>query len=90
MSKRLINFAKYFVESKIDATNFAEPYMLMWKEDRDTKALSIDGKEIDEASSTIFCLADCFNPDSDRENYELDEPTLRREVKTTLEKFNLL
>lgn len=90
MSKRLIDFAKSFVESKINATNFAEPYILMWKEDRDAKTLSIDGQEIDEASSTIFCLADCYNPDLAREDYELDEPTLRREVKATLKKFKLL
>ncbi|CAI0773498.1 Microcin-D immunity protein [Serratia entomophila] len=90
MSKKLTDLAKEFVSSSIDANKFADPYISMWKAERDMGKLSIDGKDVDEASSTIFCLADCYNPDSDRENYELDEAGLRKEVKATLEKFKLL
>jgi hypothetical protein len=35
MSKKLTDFAKRFVDSSIDANKFAEPYILMWKEERD-------------------------------------------------------
>ncbi|WP_230554822.1 colicin immunity domain-containing protein [Serratia plymuthica] len=52
--------------------------------------MTIDGEEVDEASSSIFCLADCYNPEPDRDDYELDEAELRKEVKAILEKFNLL
>lgn len=90
MSKKLIEFAKSFVKSNIDAKQFAEPYIFMWQNERDSKKLGIDGEEVDEASSTIFCLADCFNPESDREDYEFDEVGLRKEVKATLDKFHLL
>ena len=89
MSKKLTDFAKQFVESSIDANKFAEPYILMWKEERDTGKLPIDGKDVDEAASTIFCLADCYNPKPDRDDYEFDENGLRKEVKATLEKFKL-
>ncbi|UYA60186.1 hypothetical protein NAL19_2032 [Pectobacterium sp. F1-1] len=90
MSNKLIDFARSFVESKINADNFSDSYILMWKEERDANRLSIDGKEVDEASSSIFCLADCYNPESDRDNYEFDEASLRKEIKATLEKFKLL
>ncbi|MCU1790157.1 colicin-D [Pectobacterium polaris] len=90
MSNKLIDFARGFVESKMNADDFSDSYILMWKEERDANRLSIDGKEVDEASSSIFCLADCYNPESDRDNYEFDEVSLRKEIKATLEKFKLL
>ena len=90
MSNKLTDFARSFVESKINADKFSDSYILMRKEERDSNRLSIDGKEVDEASSGIFCLADCYNPEPDRENYEFDEIGLREEVKTTLKNFKLL
>ncbi|MFN2994975.1 colicin immunity domain-containing protein [Serratia plymuthica] len=62
----------------------------MRNEEGDANKLTIDGEEVDEASSSIFCLADCYNPEPDRDDYELDEAELRKEVKAILEKFNLL
>ncbi|MFS7162743.1 colicin immunity domain-containing protein [Serratia proteamaculans] len=90
MSKKLIDFAKKFTTSSINANTFSETYILMWKEERDTGKLTIDGKDVDEASSTIFCLADIYNPAPDRDDYELDEGSLKKEVMATLEKLNLI
>jgi hypothetical protein len=90
MSQKLIDFAKKFTTSSINANTFSETYILMWKEERDTGKLTTDGKDIDEASSTIFCLADNYNSESERDNYEFDDESLTKEVKKTLKKFNLL
>ncbi len=35
-------------------------------------------------------VAERFEPEADRTDYELDESGLRKEVKDTLEKFKLL
>ncbi|MEQ5055900.1 colicin immunity domain-containing protein [Klebsiella michiganensis] len=45
---------------------------------------------MDHCAGELFIIADCFNPEPDRESYELDETGLRNEVKATLEKFHLL
>ncbi|MBT0624930.1 colicin immunity protein [Pseudomonas fluorescens] len=89
MSKNLIEFAKHFVNSAIDADTFAASYMTMWKGERDAGLLTTDGEKVDEASSTIFSLADCYNPESDRDEYELDELQLREKIRNTLAEFNL-
>lgn len=90
MSKKLIDFARNFIASNIDADEFADPYIAMWKAERNARQLTIDGPDVDEASSSLFCLADSYNPDVRREEYELDDNALRAGVKATLEKFNLL
>ena len=90
MSQKLITFAKSFINGDLSAENFADPYIEMWRTERNNNLLTIDGRDVDEASSTIFCLADCFNPESDREEYEFDEIQLRKEVESTLEKLHLI
>ena len=62
----------------------------MRNEERDFNKLKIEGKDVDEASSSIFRLADCYNHEPDRYDYELNEAGLRKKVKSILEKFNLL
>jgi len=90
MSQKLIAFAKSFIDGDLSAEDFADPYIEMWKTEGRNNLLTIDGRDVDEASSTIFCLADCFNPEPDREEYEFNEIRLRKEVKATLEKLHLL
>lgn len=90
MSIKLIDFAKQFVESKVNADNFADKYMELWRVERDSDNTEKDSEAVSECCSSIFVIADCYNPESDRDDYELDEAGLRGEVKATLEKFKLL
>ncbi|KFD12128.1 hypothetical protein GSMA_03727 [Serratia marcescens subsp. marcescens ATCC 13880] len=38
----------------------------------------------------LFMIAEVYNPDSERADYELDDAGLRAAVITTLEKFNFI
>ncbi|CAI1965401.1 Microcin-D immunity protein [Serratia entomophila] len=90
MSIQLINFAKEFVAAKVSADRFSDPYMKKWKAERDSGISKKDSDAISECCSSIFVLADCYNPESDRRESEVDEAGLRKEVKAILEKFKLL
>lgn len=90
MSMTLIDFAKQFADSKLNADDFADKYISLWKVERDSNKQEKDTDIVSECCSSIFVSADCYNPESDRDDYELDEAGLRKEVKNTLEKFKLL
>ena len=89
MSLELINFAKQFVDGKLSAEAFADPYISKWSDERDANKLKDDDDNLSECASSIFVLADSYNPDLDRRVSELDGDGLRGEVKATLEKFKL-
>ena len=84
---KLIEIGKKFIENKISAETFAEEIVISR---RGLYGVEEPNKSIDMCGGELFILADCFNPDSDRDSYELDESELKKEVKATLEKFNLL
>lgn len=90
MSVNLINFAKEFVAAKVTANDFADAYIDKWRQERNKNILKNDAKDLSECASDIFILADCYNPENDRESYELDEKKLRTEVKSALVKFKFL
>ncbi|MCQ6256857.1 colicin immunity domain-containing protein [Pseudomonas sp. Q11] len=90
MSLELIVFARRFVEGSLSAEAFSDPYMAQWKEERDLNKLKDDSASVSECASSIFVLADCFNPESDRDADELDEVGLKQEVEATLRKFGFL
>lgn len=73
-----------FAEGSVSADDFASDYLDRWKNERDDGRLLTDPPEVSEALSSIFCLADLYNPQSDREEYEYDEPKLRQEIKAVL------
>lgn len=90
MSVELIHFAQEFVKGVLSAEEFADPYIAMWSTERDTNKLQEDDDGLSECASSIFILADCFNPELDRWSSELDEDGLRMEVKGMLEKFGFI
>lgn len=90
MSLALISFAKQFAGGDISAEAFADPYIAKWSDERDANKLKDDTDNVSECASSIFILADCYNPDPDRRESELDEEGLRKEVKATLERFTLI
>lgn len=84
MSQDLTAFARMFAEGGGAADEFASDYIKRWKSERDDGRLLADPPEVSEALSSIFCLADLYNPESDREEYEYDEARLRQEIKAVL------
>lgn len=80
MSIYLKNYIDSFLAEKMTADEFAENYMSKWKHERDDNLLGKDESHLSELLSSTFCLADMYNPDDIREEYELDEKTLRNET----------
>jgi hypothetical protein len=84
MSSHLYEFAKQFAMKLVSADDFADEFTRRWKEERDALKLTEDPAEMSERLSSVFCLADLYNPDSNRKDYELDEIQLRDKVKTMI------
>ena len=80
----MTRIAQLFVQGRISADLFAESYISAWKKERDSGQMAYIRPDVSEALSTIFCLADLYNPAMDREGYELDEEQLRSKVKELL------
>ncbi len=90
MSDKLLIFAKTFLGVESNAGTFVDEFISQWKQERDNGTSLSDAHQISEALSSIFCLADMFNPNDDREDYELDESKLRLEIEKVLRKKRLL
>lgn len=85
MSITLLALAKSFQSERLSADEFANAYMELWKFERDIGLLQKDNDLLEVCLSTIFCLADAYHPDTDREEYELDEKQLRDEISELIE-----
>jgi hypothetical protein len=84
MSAQLYEFAKSFAAGGMPAEEFADPFMERWKQERDASMNSGDLDDVSERLSSIFCLADLYNPKADRKDYELDDEDLRGAVGRVL------
>jgi len=80
MSIYLKDYIDLFLAKKITADEFANSYMSKWKCERDGNLLEKDEEHLSELLSSTFCLSDMYNPDDDREEYELNEEQLRDEI----------
>lgn len=81
MSITILMFAKSFVGERIEADVFAEAYMELWKIEGKNNILQKDSPVVSECLSSIFCLADMYNPNPDRDFQELDAAQLRTAVE---------
>jgi hypothetical protein len=59
--------------------------MELWRIERDNKNILNYDENVSECLSSIFCVADMFNPDDDREEYEFDGEQLRKEIKKLMD-----
>ncbi|WP_172911774.1 colicin immunity domain-containing protein [Escherichia coli] len=84
---KIIELGKEFLDKKISADKFAEDIVV---ERRKLYGVEEPNKDVSQCGGELFIIADCYNPEPDRDSYELDESGLRKEVKATLEKFKLL
>jgi len=81
MSIYLKDFIDSFFEKKIKADEFAYCYMSKLRYERDSDPLSKDENHLSVLSSNIFCLADMYNPDANREEYEFNEDLLCDQIE---------
>ncbi len=84
---KLVELGRDFLSNRISAEQFCEDIVI---ERRKLWGVREPDKAVDRCGGELFISADCYNPDSDRDDYELDEAELRAEVKALLEQFNLL
>lgn len=85
MNYLLVEFAKSFGSGRLSAVAFAEAYMELWRIERDNKNILNYDDSVSECLSSIFCAADMYNPDDDREEYEFDDEQLRKEINKLMD-----
>lgn len=80
MSFELKNYIDKFLAKEITVDEFSDNYMSMWRQERNNSLLGKDDANLNELLSSAFCVADMYNPDGAREQYEFDEDKLRDEI----------
>ena len=80
MSTELKSHIENFISGKIAANDFANNYMCKWKQERDSNLLKNDEGKLSELLSSVFCVADMYNPSEDRDEYEFNDVKLLNEV----------
>lgn len=80
MSLTVLALAKSFVSERLSADKFSDAYIEIWRFEGESGLLQKDEAKLNGCLSSIFCLADLYNPEPDREEYELDEGQLREKV----------
>jgi Bacterial self-protective colicin-like immunity len=88
MSKILLEITENFLKDKSDPIAFSTAFSEGWKFERDNGTALIDNAHLSETLSSIFCIVDMFNPEDNRESYEFDESTLRKEITSVLMRLN--
>lgn len=87
MSLLILRFAKSFLNERLSAAEFVPAYMELWRLERGGGEILQDEFKLSECLSSIFCLADLYNPEADKENYEFDELELRCKVADLVRKL---
>ncbi|MCO4857949.1 colicin immunity domain-containing protein [Herbaspirillum sp. WGmk3] len=90
MSEKLLASAKTYLNNESNSERFVSDFIEQWKRERDSGESRLDSPKVSEVLSSIFCLTDLFNPDDDRESYELDEDKLRNEIRKLMEQADFL
>lgn len=85
MSLTVLALAKSFVAERLSADKFSDAYIEIWKFEGESGLLQKDEANLSECLSSIFCLADLYNPEADREEYELDESQLRKKISELID-----
>ncbi|GGY45672.1 colicin immunity protein [Bacterioplanes sanyensis] len=80
MSITILALAKSFSSGRLTSSEFSNAYIELWRFERDNNLLQKDESSLSECLSSIFCVADLYNPDADREEYELDDEQLLSKV----------
>ncbi len=82
MKMQSVAIAREFCDGLLNAEEFSSRFFNAFHVERDSGALvAFDENEI---LTTIFCNVDIFNPDNERDDYEIDQVTLLKRVKFLL------
>lgn len=83
----IIELARSFLRKEIGALEFSEEICI---ERRALYGVKDQDRSVMNCGEELFMVAEVYNPDLDRADYELDDAGLRAAVITTLEKFNFI
>jgi len=89
VSRDLLNIVSRYLKGEMSVDRFVDEYMSGWKNERDDDLLRLDEPALSEALSSMFCIADLYNKEADREGYELDEEGVREALKDIFNRFSL-
>lgn len=89
MSLTVLSLAKSFCKERLSAEQFSSAYKELWRYERDAHILQQDNARLSECLSSIFCLADLYNPEPDREEYEFSEDQLREKILALIKKMEV-
>ncbi len=84
MSITILALAKSFQAGRLNADEFSNAYVELWKFEGKEGLLSLDDELLSECLSSIFCLADLYNSSPFRQGYELNEIQLKKKVSDLL------
>ncbi|EJG5923171.1 colicin immunity protein [Salmonella enterica] len=90
MSEKLIELARELVSKELSADGFETQFFKLWRSEGQQGQLAKDSENVGACAAELFILADCYTSEPERRYSELDEEGLRKEVRSTLEKYNLL
>lgn len=76
-----------FLLDRIDATTFVDRYFEYRRENQNSREASIQLPIESDVHGTVFCLADLYNPDKEKKEYELDSLQLKAEIEKWLRLF---
>jgi len=87
----ILDFIKSYLRGRLDVYVFVEAYMELYKLLRESTQCipSQDELLLDEILSTIFLIADNFNLEDDRMEYEFDEKQIYSRVNTEISRLDI-
>lgn len=87
----ILDFIKSYLRGRLDVYVFVEAYMELYKLLRESTQCipSQDELLLDEILSTIFLIADNFNLEDDRMEYEFDEKQLYSRVNAEISRLDI-
>ena len=88
MSATLLKFAVKFCEGHFTAEKFADPYIYFYQIERDGDIHEKDGEELTSLLFTIFCEADCYDPNPSDSLHEINEDQLRQNVTEAISMYD--
>lgn len=80
MSMTLLYFAKSFIDERVGANVFSVAFIELWKIEGAHDICALDEPGLSSCLSSIFCVADLYNPEITRAEYEVNEEELRVKV----------
>ncbi|OBX77154.1 colicin immunity domain-containing protein [Moraxella atlantae] len=84
MSLLLLEFTRTYTNEIIDASCFVEAYIQLWKIENKLGISVKDEEQLNLFLASIFYIADLYNPDSDKLDYEFNDEQLFEKVTSEL------